>query len=345
MCSSDLLWYKPSSASWLTATLLDSVPGLTTTVGSLTNGVPYDFLLRAVTATGNESPGLILSATPANLITLNGAGNYATITAALTASGGSGTVRVLAGTYSVNLNVPSGVTLTGASPNHTILSAANPTVNVLSILPGAALTTISNLAITGGDVGISAPTSPLAVINVVIHHNSNNAIAAGVSLSAINCTLAHNGGNGVVSFSTTVIRNVIAASNATFGINVPAATSFVTYCNAYNNSPGNDYAAGITNGTTFSIPVTFTNEAANDYTELPGAVSVDTGDPLDVFALEPTYNGGRINQGAFGNTEWAGRSPAPAGPPPKGKGGGGGCGLTGFEGVALLALLRRGCRR
>jgi len=338
------VWFKPSSASWMTATLMDNLPGTSATVGTLTNGVSYDFLLRAVTATGNESPGLIRSATPANLITLNGAGNYASIQAALTASGGSGTVRVLAGSYSVNLNVPAGVTLIGASPKHTILTAATPSTNVLTISAGAALTTVSNLTITGGDVGISAPASPLLVSNVVVHHNSNNGIAAGAALTAINCTLAHNGGSGVLGFGTSVIRNVIAASNAAFGINVPAGTSLVSYCDAYNN-PSSDYTAGIANGTTFSFPVTFTNEAANDYTELPGAISIDTGDPLDPFALEPAYNGGRINLGAFGNTEWAGRSPLPSPPPPNHGGGGGGCGLTGFEGVALLALLRVGRRR
>ncbi len=337
------VWFKPSSASWLTATLVDNLPGTSATVGSLTNGVPYDFLLRAVTATGNESSGLIRSATPANLITLNGAGNYADIQAALTASGGSGTVRVLAGTYSVNLNVPAGVTLIGASPKHTILTAAAPATNVLTVSAGGALTTIGNLTVTGGDVGISAPAAPLLVRNVVVHHNSNNGIAGGAALTVINCTLAHNGGNGVLGFSTSVIRNVIAASNATFGINVPAATSLVTYCDAYNN-PSSDYTAGIANGSTFSVQVTFTNEAGNDYTELSGAVSIDQGDPLDAFVLEPAYNGGRINLGAFGNTEWAGRSPLPSAPPSS-HGGGGGCGLTGVEGIALLVLLKGARRR
>jgi len=298
-----------------------------------------------VTATGNESPGLLDSATPANRITLNGAGNYSTIQQAINAAAPGGVVRALAGTYPENLTLPPGVTVIGASPGHTILAPAGGTVVTVTGTFGVnPQSSIRSVGVTGGAIGIAAASADLLVVNVLVHHVSSHGISAGLGsrLTGVNCTLAHNGGDGVVALNQAFLRNVIAASNVGFGINAPAASSLVTYCDSYGNPSGN-YTAGIVNGSDFSVPVAFTNEAANDYTELFGAVSIDAGDPNDPFALEPTYNGGRINQGAFGNTEWAGRSPPP--PPLSKGGGGGGCGLTGLEVVGLLALLRMGRRR
>jgi hypothetical protein len=54
-----------------------------------------------------------------------------------------------------------------------------------------------------------------------------------------------------------------------------------------------------------SKAVTFADQEARDL-RLPAAqVTTDRGDPTDDASLEPKPNGGRINMGAFGNTDWA----------------------------------------
>jgi subtilisin-like proprotein convertase family protein len=336
------LWWKPTSASWMTATLVDNLVGTTTTVTGLTNGTSYDFMLRAVSATGDESPGSIASAVPGNLITMNGSGNYASIQLAITAAAAvGGTVNIEAGTYTENLSLPGGVTLVGASPNATIIRS--PTVGTDAITATGTyltnpLSTVSNLGVTFGRNGINAASADLLVQNVVVHHMSLHGIVGGLAsrLQVINCTLMHNGGDGLQGLGLTVVRNAISGNNVGFGINVPPG-SLVTYSSAYGNSPGNDFSGAITLTTDGNTAPTFTNEAGNDYTEVFGSASVDAGDPLDAFAAELYYNGGRINQGAFGNTPWAGPSPLPSAP--------GGCGLSGIEGLLALATVAWGRRR
>jgi len=97
-----------------------------------------------------------------------------------------------------------------------------------------------------------------------------------------------------------------------------------------------------------SLAAIFTNEAAHDYTTPASSPTVDAGDPADDFSNEPLPNGGRIDQGAYGNTAFA---PLSTAPPPvasgggagggRGGGGGGGCGLLGLEALLFLSLCRR----
>lgn len=47
------------------------------------------------------------------------------------------------------------------------------------------------------------------------------------------------------------------------------------------------------------VPTTVTDD---NFHLLPGSPSIDQGDPASAFALEPNFNGGRINQGNEGNT-------------------------------------------
>jgi len=333
------LWWKPAAAAWTAATLVDGLTGTSATVSSLANGTSYDFQLRALLPGGNESPGAFATATPANAITVNGLGNYGTIQAAINAAAAGDTILVQAGTYAVNLTLPGGLTLAGVSPKYTILSASNPAADVITATGGATLSTITQLTVTGGLVGVNVGTANIAIRNVVLHHNTSDGVSAlaGGQILAVNCTIASNGGSGILSAGTTTIRNVIATGNTQVGVSAPSPSS-VTYSDAYLNT-GGDYSAGLTLTTDATTPVTFTDELGNDYTEAPGAFSIDGGDPIDAFALEPAYNGGRINMGAYGNTAWAGTSPTPPASG-GGGGGGGGCGLTGLEGVLLLALLR-----
>jgi hypothetical protein len=86
------------------------------------------------------------------------------------------------------------------------------------------------------------------------------------------------------------------------------------------------------------LPATFTNMASFDFTEKAGSSSIDAGDPADSYSQEPTPNGSRLNQGAFGDTPWAAQTDAPVA---TSKGGGGGsCGALGMEFLFLLGLLQ-----
>ena len=332
------LWFKPSTSPWISALLVDNLTGTTTTISSLTIGISYDFQLRTVTVKGNESAGVFTSGIPANPITVNGSGNYGSIQQAINDALSGDTVIVQGGTYTENLTLPAGVSLTGASPKLTILTAASGDVIVCS--GNTTPSTISQVTVTGGQVGINSANGTVTLENIVIHHTGNDGTTSAVAgvLKVINCTIAHNGAMGIHSAGTTTVRNVIATGNVSDGVNAPAGAT-VTYTDSYANG-ALQFSASWSPSLNYGTAVAFTNEAGNVYTETTGSFSIDTGDPADAFALEPSYNGGRINLGAYGNTSYAATSPVP---PPKsgGGGGGGGCGLTGLEGFLLLGLIRR----
>src|SRR5882672_1953732 len=333
------LWWKPSASPWTAATLVDNIAGTTSTVPGLVNGTSYDFLVRASTAAGSESPGVIATGTPAALITINGT-SFGTIQAAINAANPGDTVLIQAGNYSVNLTLPAGITLRGYSPLYTTLTAASGAADVITVTGTTPAATVMMLTVTGGQVGINAQNASLIVRNVVVHHTASHGVSslAPSTLLVLNCSLMHNGGAGLLALGTTTVRNTIASGNALLGISVPVAAS-VTYSDSYTNT-GSAYSTGVSLSANSSVPVTFTNEPGNDYTETSGSFAVDSGDPLDAFALEPDFNGGRVNLGAFGNTPWAATSPVPVAQG-GGGGGGGGCGFTGLEVVLMLGLLRR----
>src|SRR4029078_5376115 len=91
----------------------------------------------------------------------------------------------------------------------------------------------------------------------------------------------------------------------------------------------------------------FTNQAGFDYTTPASSPTVDVGDPADPFSNEPVPNGGRIDQGAYGNTAFAPLTTTPVvitTPSGGGRHGGGGCGLLGLDaglGLAFMAVARR----
>ena len=334
------LWYKLSSAPWTAAALVDNLTGVTTDVSGLTKGSSYDFQLRAVLAGGNESTGLFAGATPTDPITVNGV-SFGSIQAAINGATAGQTVLIQAGTYSENLTLNKALTLSGISPKYTLIAAPDNALPAIAV-GATGSTTITQLTASGGSIGVDAGNSAVLIRNVVLHHNASHGVSALAPsvLQVISCTVAHNGGMGIVAAGTaTTVRNDIVASNASVGVSVPAAAA-VSFTDAYGNGT-RDFDAGVTTSACFSSAATFRDEAGNDYTETTTSASIDGGDPNDPFALEPDYNGGRINLGAFGNTSWAATSPVPRSSS-GGGGGGGGCGLTGLETVLLAGLV---CRR
>lgn len=78
--------------------------------------------------------------------------------------------------------------------------------------------------------------------------------------------------------------------------------------------------------------VEFANPEAGDFRETAKSVTVDAGDPGDVYEMEPEPNGGRVNMGAFGNTVYA---------VARGESGSGGCEMvgTGSGSSGMLTVL------
>ncbi len=336
------VWWKPAASSWAQAVRVDPLSGLSTIIPALTNGVPYDFMIKAVDASENESSGVFANATPQPSITIGGLGNYGNPQAALDGAVAGETVVLGPGTYPGPLTLPPGVSLQGSSPVHTIITG---TITVQGSFPADPTSTIGNLTVTGGTIGVDAGTADVLLDHVIIHHASSHGAssAAGGRLRAVNCTVMSNGGDGLRALGTASVRNCIVGKNLGAGLNVPVGST-VTYDNVYGNGIS-DYPAGVTGPGNLTAPATFVDEAANKFFEDPLSSTVDTGDPLDVFIKELAPNGGRINQGAFGNTRWAAQKGTAPGTGGGGRRGGGGCGLTGLEAVALLVLLSLRRRR
>ncbi|HVE42496.1 MAG TPA: right-handed parallel beta-helix repeat-containing protein, partial [Planctomycetota bacterium] len=342
------LWWKAAAANWTAATLLDNLAGTSTTVTGLVNGSLYDFRLRAVDAAGNESTDLFASATPQPSIQIQGGGSFSTIQQAIDAAAPGQVVIVGPGTYGGDIVLHPGVSLEGYSPNYTILqgSGLGPVITVEGSFGSGQSSTISQLTVTGGLTGISTTSADLTVRNGVIHHVAGDGIQAGVAsrLTAINVTTVSNTGDGIEAAGTTIIRNTLAGENGGTGFNVPLGASL-----SYNDAWGNtvDYTVGAGVSGNLSVAAVFTNEAAHDYTTPASSPTVDVGDPADDFSNEPLPNGGRIDQGAYGNTAFA---PLTTNPPAAttstapGRRRGGGCGLLGLEALLLFILRRRRAR-
>jgi len=118
------VWWKPAASPWTQAVRVDPLSGLSTVVPGLTNGTPYDFMIKAVDASENESAGVFAGATPQPSITIGGLGNYGSAQAAIGAAVAGETVVLGPGTYPGHLTVPQGVSLDGFSLVHTIITGS-----------------------------------------------------------------------------------------------------------------------------------------------------------------------------------------------------------------------------
>jgi hypothetical protein len=157
-------------------------------------------------------------------------------------------------------------------------------------------------------VGISLPSSSLFLRNVQIVHLSGDGIVTGPqsAVEGVSLTIADNGGNGLVLGSPqAILRGLIVARNQRVGVTGPSLAQ-VSYSSFFDNGSG-PASGGINltgNGNLFTR-FGFQNPTGLDYRELPGSPSINAGNPADAFRLEPEPNGGRVNQGAFGNTPFA----------------------------------------
>ena len=165
------------------------------------------------------------------------------------------------------------------------------------------------------------------VTNCVVSSNRSHGLESCGQI--INCTIAGNKGSGLVSCGTAVHNNIIV-QNWYYGIS--SGTSNLKYNNVWGNLSGN--YGGVAPGPTdthenprFAVDGYWDGDdnwvegdyhiksVAGRWTET-GWVNddvtspcIDAGDPTGGYFYEPAPNGGRINQGAYGGTIYASKSP------------------------------------
>lgn len=302
----------PSAESW-------SFPGLT-------NGVTYTFTLYAVDFEGNTSASISTSATPLPPISINGTA-YSSLEAAAAAAGPGDTILLGVDTFFLTstLVLKEGVTLKGYSALHTIIDASGLGTAIAVTQTGSPTpAVIRDLLIKGSTTGISTGSSKVDILNTVLTLLHDAVVmSTGSTVRVINNTITNNTGDGVEApgGSLQLWSNIILG-NFEYGVRNAGAAVSGGYNNTYGNGLGNFLTAVSLPGA-LSANVTFVNAGGLDFREVSGSATVDAGDPSADYSREPSPNGARINQGAFGNTPFATRS-APSMSAASG-GGGGGC--------------------
>ena len=102
----------------------------------------------------------------------------------------------------------------------------------------------------------------------------------------------------------TVIKNNIISDNTGYGIACFNDLSEMSYNNVWNNRDGNYLNCQAEIGD-ISVDPMFESAEMLDFFLDEQSLCIDAGDPLDEFTNEPEPNGGRINMGAYGNTQYA----------------------------------------
>jgi outer membrane protein assembly factor BamB len=343
------VYTKRSDQSFAQASVVSLGLVTSTTIGSLINNTTYDFMVTAVDGVGNESAGLVVTATPRPDISIDGGGNFLSIQQAIDAAAPGQTVMLGPKTFNIpgGITVKGGVSVKGYAPHLTILDGQGAPV-VVSLAGTAAdgRVTLEMLAVTGGAVGVDVGRADVLLRNLLVVQLTGDGIvtAPQAAVEGVSLTVADNAGHGLdVKTQLASFRGMIVAGNGQFGIKGPGGIT-VTYSDFFGNVRGDgtggilvDAPPGGPGSGNLFVTVAFENPAAYDYREKTGEASVDAGHPQDPYDVEPEPNGARINQGAFGNTPWATKSTVPikggdpnagggAGAAPGGGGGGGGGG-------------------
>jgi hypothetical protein len=148
-----------------------------------------------------------------------------------------------------------------------------------------------------------------------------------------NCTIVGNKSSGVRVNGTSTLANNIIVNNGSYGVDKHGGgTLTLKYNNIWGNGSGNYYDTAPGGTDTHSNP----RFAVNGYWDLDGywvegdyhlksvagrwsgsgwindaitSPCIDAGDPTSGYFTEPEPNGDRINQGLYGDTVYASKSP------------------------------------
>lgn len=305
--------YQVSGSGWVSPTVLDLGNVTSTTVTGLTNGMMYDFRVSPVDVDGNEGPFAEVSEAPGLPATVGGV-NYPTIQEAADNALPGQTITLVDGQYNGAVVLPAGVSIQGAGPHLTIVNGQGAPRTLLINGSSAQTTTLEGFRVTGGIVGVEIGGSPtdtpvVALSHLVICRNGDDGVrgtCAG-TLTGSFLTVANNGGDGVdLSLASAVVNDSVLALNGGVGARnrgTPASMRLDHPCLA-SNSGGALTGPADLEGWHTALPV-WVDEANDDYRSRYDCPTIDRGRPAAPFASEPQPNGGRANQGAFGDTPWA----------------------------------------
>lgn len=318
--------WGPSTGPFATLDLPASAESWT--FPGLTNGVSYTFTLFAVDFEGNTSASISASATPLPPISINGTA-YSSVEAAAAAASPGDTILLGVDTFFLTSTIvlKEGVTLKGYSALHTIIDASGLGTAIAVTQTGSPTpAVIRDLLVKGSTIGISAGSSKVDILNTVLTLLHDAVVmATGSIVRVINNTITNNTGNGVEALGGSLeLWSNILLGNFEYGVYNSEATVSGGYNNLYANALGSFFTAVSLPGA-LSANVTFVNAGGLDFREVSGSATIDAGDPSAAHSKEPSPNGGRINQGAFGNTPFATRSAPSISGSSSGGGGSSGC--------------------
>lgn len=293
-------------------------------VNGLAIGTSYTFQVAAENALGFLSAPVTVTATPVATVTIGGT-TYPTIAGALAAAAPGQTVQLADDVYFIaaTLSLPSNVTLSGVNALATQIVATAP----ITMIDAATGSTVQNLSLSGGAIGVSVPGQSVTITHCVIHDMSDAGVDVSGIANVVSNTIVANSVAGIRATGRAQTRNNIVQGNGT-GLMGVVISKYNDVSDGYSGC-----AAGEGD---LNSAVAFVDAAGGDYREQSGQASLDAGSPGDAYSLEPMNNGYRINMGAFGNTPLAATSPASSS-----NGGGSSCGLLGIEALLALAFLAR----
>lgn len=306
--------YQVAGSGWTAPSVVDIGNVTAYSVLGLTNGITYDFRVSPLDVDGNEGPFAEATQTPALPARVGGV-NYRTIQQAADNALPGQTITLGAGRYNGAVVLPGGVSIVGEGPHLTTIDGQGAQQTIL--INGNAsqpTTNLSHFRVTGGVVGIEIGGSPtddpnVALAHLIIDRNGGDGVhsTSRGTLAGDFLTIANNGGDGIdLSMASAVINDSIFSRNGGVGSRNRGAASSVTLdhpCLALNTG-GNLFGAQAVNGWHQAMPV-YVDEANGDYRSRYDCPTIDRGRPAAPFASEPEPNGGRANQGAFGDTPWA----------------------------------------
>jgi outer membrane protein assembly factor BamB len=305
-----ILRYETNGSSWGPI----QIGNVTTyTVNDLENYADYTFYVYAIDTEGDESSGAVISATPQPLISIDGS-DYPTLADAFDAAREGDTIYLGSGTFYLSepITLHEGISLWGVSPRYTFVDATGLASGIIIQKDAdGGETTVGNLTLLGSSVGIKTETGTATLTNIIIrdHTDSGIFIDKGGNFTVINATILDNKYGVKVISGTLSIRNSIVVKNSSTGI--AAAAQGATVYSQYNDVYGNSYLNyDNCNAGTGDISQTlqFVDEVKKDYRVKEGQPTIDAGHPEDEWLNEPHPHGGRINMGAYGNTQFAARS-------------------------------------
>ncbi|HDR04181.1 MAG TPA: hypothetical protein ENN84_02905, partial [Candidatus Marinimicrobia bacterium] len=177
----------------------------------------------------------------------------------------------------------------------------------------------------GGALSAAGSASGILENNLFVNNSSNQlggalVFAENASTAITNNTIAYNhakmigGGMAFSESSPTLNSNIIWGNSADTGSNqIYLANDSADPNFKYSDIEGGKDAFVLAAGAYFSgdyrfnidIDPLFTDAANSEFTLMAGSPAIDAGDPSLDYSNEPLPNGGRINMGAYGNTEFA----------------------------------------